>query len=760
MSATRTISLRAALLGTVLGTALGASARADEPAPAQTSTVETLVVTATKQATNIQDVPFSISAYSGDSLEKANIKNVTDLTTIVPGLLRPGGTAGGALSIRGAYGRSGFPGVDQDVGMFVDEVAVAGLADMDQEYFDLERIEVLRGPQGTLFGRNVTGGAVSIYTRRPSFTRERRIQLGVGSYGDHRLQALLTGPLSEQLAYKLVASATGHSGYYKNATIGGDVGDMENVSLRGQLLYRPSDRLELLLGADAFHREGEPVSQLIGTAQPGLIWPAVSFDTNDSSQYLGAKHPNGFIRTDTYSFLGRAEWKLDFATLTSISAYRLVRDRNLTAGVGDPLNSDPSRSPSRYHQFTQEIRLASPTDKRFRWVTGLYYLDGYRKFEVRPTPDYRMFGPPYTPATLPAVANLLAPYGYYHPGAFYSQANTSLSAAAFAEVNYDLTRELTLTVGGRYTWEAKKGFSDRSNTIAYLAGPPISAHYDAEWTAFTPKVTLTFTPNDDLMVYATATRGFKSGAFDASTPSTVVGLQTPSNPTYVWNYEAGLKATLFERRLLANLSVFRMDFTDLQVAVFDPIAVSFAFKNAGKARNDGLELELRGKPTSWLSLGTAYTYQDAKYVDYVIANSPPAPPTVNSGNRLIQTPKHALSLFADANWDLGERGKIEVGGSVQYRSKVWLSDTNSDPAYVHDRTKIDGVIDLHASWSTPDDAWEVAVWGRNVTSERYLVYSVDVSSLYRPATQPLPNSIRLANWNAPATWGVTLTSRF
>jgi iron complex outermembrane receptor protein len=371
-----------------------------------------------------------------------------------------------------------------------------------------------------------------------------------------------------------------------------------------------------------------------------------------------------------------------------------------------------------------------------------------------------MFGPPYTSSTLPAVANVLAPLGYYHPDAFYRQDNYSESMAVFTEVEYDLASKLTATLGARYTHEGKHGFADRSNSVAYLAGPPLSANYDADWNAVTPKATLTFKPQQDLLFYVTATRGFKSGAFDASTPSSVIGLQTPSNPTYVWNYEAGTKGTFLDNRLLVNLAVFRMDYKDLQVAIFDPLAVSFTFKNAGRARDDGLELEIRGKPLQWLTAGAAYTYQDGVYEDYVIQNTPPAPPTDNSGHQLVQTPKNSLSLFADAQWPMGVYGTFSMGGSVLFRSKVHFSDTNVIPDYIHDRTEIKGIVDLHATWQSEDDAWELALWGRNVTDERYLTFSVDVSTLYRPATDPLPNSIRLANWSAPPTYGVTLTRRF
>lgn len=743
------------------GTAYAQNAPSDENSDA--IELETIVVTATKRATDLQDVPFSISAVSSETIQRANVKTLADLTTLAAGVSLPGINAvnSGTPAIRGGYQASAFPGVDQDVGVFVDEVYASGIGDTLEDYVDIDRVEILRGPQGTLFGRNVTGGAVSVHTRRPSFTPETSVTLGYGNNNDYDARLFSTGPFSDTLAYKLSARFTGNDGSLHNAFLGGRAGKSDNASVRGQILIKPNDGLSILLGGDLYHRRADQAAQNFGNIQPpGPIWPAMSYD-EDATNVNIPGHPNGYLRTTHYNFLARIDWDFGDATLTSISASRNLNQKAINETPGDPLNVNTVTQPMANHQFTQELRLTSPDNHPFRWVVGLYYLWGSRFFSADARLDYRPFsGLPA--ASRPFIGNALGGTpALTNLNAFLRQTSKTESEAIFAEANYDLTSTLTFTLGARYTFEHKYGINDRSNQNSFLSGPPMAARYSKKWGAFTPKATLTFSPTDDIMMYATAVRGFKSGGVDVTTASTPAALDDLVDPTFVWNYEIGAKTKWLDGRLVANVSLYRMDYTDLQVRVWDPTTGSFNLRNAGNARDQGIEVELTARPLDWLTLGTAYAYQDAKYKDYVVVNRPPAPPSDLSGNRMIQTPRHQLSVYGDVNFEGPGGGAVTVGGNVLYRSSVWFTDANNDPAYVHDRARVKSLLNLHASWTSANDRWEVALWGKNVTNERYLTLWTDLTAFFFPlGAAGAGNSIGNALWNAPRTYGFTVSHKF
>lgn len=808
------------------------SAARPEAAMAANHTVEAIVVTATKRDVQLQDVPFSINAVSGAQLESQNVLSVSELSRIAPDVQAGSSKNRNAFAIRGAIDSSDAAGADHGVGVVIDDVPAAGIADgsLAQGFFDLDRIEILRGPQGTLFGRNTTGGVISIHSRRPSFDPSVRMRAGYGDYGLYQGELFVTGPLSDTVAGKLSISATGRQGWVRNYFLHNTFGHERNLSGRAQLLWKPSEDLNVLVGVEALHSRSDDAAQLYGNFQPGVlqpglvpnragawglagVYPTLHYGPNDSNA-----GDNGRLELNNHAGFVRADWTVGSAgALTSISGYRKVDSSERVGSDPSPFNTLPGTLKIKEEQFTEELHFASPPDRRFRYVVGGFYLKSTRSYDAVLNTVYDMFdlNSPFVSSSLPALGYAFA-FGAYLRGSFPQRTFHDVtqfqkvdleSKAAFGEVDYDLSHRLTLTLGARYTHDDRSGNSVKSfaytgvlqastlapgtvlgetpagapiiaapiNSIllpalgrqfsyAALNGAPgISARYEKSWSAFTPKVTLSYRPYSGLMVYATVARGFLAGGFDQRA-ATAVGLTIPFNPEYVWNYEAGLKGTFLDGRLVADLAVYRQNFDNLQVRIFDTACACSTVKNAASAHSQGFELNVVGRPRDWLTLGVNWSaIPEAKYDDYVIQSAaPPAPPTVFTGNRLLATPKNAANVFGKLTWTLGGRGTLDLSANVSWVSKVWFTESNTDAAFVHDASGKPGIVDLELTWTAPSKAWEVMLWGKNLSDRRAISSFIPANSFIAAASPAIPaaSQIGLTSWTPPRTIGATVTYKW
>jgi iron complex outermembrane receptor protein len=796
-----------ALLATASGLAISTAAQAAVPptrdaapvaAAAQPATaVETIVVTAQKREANIESVPVSIDALAGSSLERRNITDFGDLTKAIPDLtFRPNARFNAVITMRGSYDADTSPGLDNGVQIYIDDVPTIGNVEAGQEFFDEDRIEVLHGPQGTLFGRNVTAGLIDIHTKQPSFTPEADAEIGYGNYSDIQAKAYVTGPISEQLAGKLALVWHSHDGYINNVNVGRDAGRDRAFGLRGQLLFKPTDGFRVLVGGELFYDTGDAeVRQMFGNFQPNALpapftalslpeYRAFSYDPNRSNaSAIGA------IRMLNYAFFAKADWDTKFGTLTSLTGYRNVDRREVGfdnlddatySATASPLGTGTDLESPREHadQVSEELRFTSPADQRLRWVAGAFFLAQHRNFQNPNSWNYTAF--PYLSAVgEPASGFLMAlpsaarpPLGTY-PGHnrvvfAYNQKADLDTEALFGQLDFDIVPQLTLTVGGRYSWEHRSGF-DQVDALGLFFGPPTpNVPYSGSWADFTPAVTLTYKPVKDIMFYATYARGFKGGGFDqyaitVSPPSTLSVAPFPAETAD--NYEFGTKDTFFNGRLVTNLSVYREDYTNLQTLAFN--GVGFATESIPTARAQGVEASVTARPFDWLTVGATYAFDDAKFICHSFIAGTKTCNGADPANHLEEPANPPNTL--DATWNLSRSvagvGDFSLGGDVLFRSKVWLTDTHADFSFEHARTGVPGLVNLHAVWTSENGAWSVEVWGKNVNNVRYNYGGGNVTLFFVPLAAYLGgvgtnNAIYSVFWNPPPTYGVTLHYRF
>lgn len=672
-----------------------------------------VVVTATRRKTSLERTPISMTVLSDALMTKNRVLDLTDVTRLTPSLVYvPRGASEGYISLRGAIIFDDSPGTDPAVSLFVDDVVRVSVADVSPQLFDMDRVEVLKGPQGTLFGRNSIGGVVSMYTKEPTFDTNGSTEL---TYGDHGLvqgTAVFNAPIiNDKLAARVDVAASSVRGNVKDVVTGGKLNGNHWTAARAKLLFTPRDDFKLVTGFDFLHREGTNSTWIYGNFAPTLL-PNLTYDPEKSNQLTPGRDYQ-----QNWGFVGRADWTTAAGTVTSITGYRHLDAANLTAAAPAPLNIANIGTREHDTQVTQELRLASAADRRLTWIVGAYFLHSNRARSIGAYIDY-------LPASLLGfLAGFPAPITND-----LTQATHTTSAAPFAHLTYALTDRLKVEIGGRYTWQRKTGdgFSTHANLFA---GGPIGAVYAASWNAFTPTMTVTFQPTQSLMTYATASRGFLSGGFNAQ-GSTDAALATPFDSEYVWNYEVGEKFDGLSHRLRVNVAGFVDRYSNLQVIQYNSQLGAASTTNAGAATVDGIETEISALPVGWLTVGVAYDYLHSKFTKYLVNNGD-GTFSDYEGNQVPFTPKQRVTASAEVHTDLpGDAGSIAVGGDYTYRSSQELDVANDTPADILKLTEWRGIVNAHASWYSEDDRWEALLWGKNMTNRHYAVFGQDQTFAY------------------------------
>jgi iron complex outermembrane recepter protein len=733
------------------------AAGADEAAEPESKTamIAEIIVTAQRREIRALDTPISITAFNAEVISDNRMLRLDDIGSLAPGVtfipITPSNTY---LTIRGTTIGDDAPGNEQGVALFIDDVVSTGTADMQPDLFDVERIEVLRGPQGTLFGRNVTGGAIAIYNHKPSHVPELRAEITGGSNDLAEGKLLLGGSLSEAIAGRFAAAYTNYDGGVESTVTGRTLGGREFYNLRGQLLFSPTESFDFTLGVDYLDEDSPAIVQsLVGDFQP-ILFPGLTYDPDKNS---AAPTDAGRNERSIVAITGHADWRTDAGTLTSISGYRNVRVD--TSAVGLPAPSGNQVIPSEHQrdeQLSQELRFASEQMGRVSWIAGLYYLhtDKQRStpfaFDMNPLNDL-LFG------TEAAFG-----FAFTVPPQFTTvwEQNVKVSSAAvFGEAMIDLVDKLQLTLGGRYTWDEKQGESYKSEAALLplppaFGGGPVTAALDESWAEFTPRAILSYKPEPDTTLFVSASRGYKSGGFNLA-GLTPAALSTPFDPEYVWSYEAGAKFLTWNQRLRASVSAFRSDWTDMQVLIFEPASLSFLTTNAGTAKIEGVEVELQADLARWLTVGVNYDYTEAKFEEYL----DPLAGVDHSGNDVPYTPRNHLVVSADLHWPVHRLGAVlSFGGTLTERSAVEVAPDNADPDYFIDKTRIDGLLNMHLTLADDDERWKVTLWAKNVTDERYLVETHSLTAYYRSfLSGETSGNIYTGNWNPGRTFGVTLS---
>ncbi|MCA8902394.1 MAG: TonB-dependent receptor [Hyphomonas sp.] len=653
--------------------------------------IQTVYVTATRRSENVQSVPISMNAVQGDQLLEAGSPTLDTVQRIAPGLTMS--TVGsGFVSytyIRGGGTNQIDPGSDPSVAFFVDEVYVGGTAGLQFDLFDVERIEVLKGPQGTLFGRNAASGAISVITKRPSDVLEGNAFLEVADHNTLIARGSVSGPIGDSENWGFRASAFSRNrGAYVENKIGEDPGKVDAKGGRLQLEYDKGN-FNALLTSDVMQARNGPTAQFISTANvSGFLDPSLPQPT-DQSFYSHYYDFIGREDQDLFATSLRLEWQTPLGEVTSISAYRrnvFERQQDQDATLYDAFRIDSHELDK---TFSQEVRLTGDASDRLRYIAGLYYYDADidSRFDV-------FFGPAANPGVLA---------GRF---AIDDRVISTTSYAAFGQLTYDITDALELTVGGRYTRDEKEDdrFVDRLQFLTYDINPSES------WEAFTPAATLSYEPRDDLMFYASYREGFKSGGFQALLAASQAAAETPFDPEDVSSYEVGMKSIWFDRKLLANLALFRSDITNQQVSR-NLSATSILIDNAGETRADGLDLTLQLKPTDSLTFNWNATWQEARFREYMDATND------YSGNAQLRSPDFTSYFSVDYEVPVGNAGDLVLHGDYSYSSDVFFELTNSkldglyQPSY--------GVANLRAKYLPANSPLEFSVFVNNVGDEEY-----------------------------------------
>jgi iron complex outermembrane receptor protein len=702
--------------------------------------LQEITVTATRRETKLSDTPISMSVVTADQIENQRVVNFADIELAVPNFVFTQVTRQETFfSIRGTGVDNDTPGADAGVSVFIDGVPRTGVHDTTPDLFDLQSVEVLRGPQGTLFGRNTTGGAVIMRTIAPSFDPTFKGQVTYGNYNLVEVNGLATGPLiSNVVAGKVSFLFHERDGDVDNVVQHRKEGREKSVSTRAQLLWLPGDDVKVTFGGEYLRDTSQARLGLLESTFAPSLFPNLQYGPDVTNAGTSPRASNTIV-----GLFANVDWMTALGTLTSITGYRSVTSGIFYAPLGDPTTELTANQSVKDRQYSEELHFASTLGGRFNWVGGLFYLHLNRLDDTL-----------YTAFPVPGTAfSYVAPYGGMSA---HNQEVLTTSKAVFGEATYSLLGGLDFTAGARYSWEHRSGHSEITPTED--SGP-----YAASWSAFTPKGTISYKPNKQWLTYATVSKGFTSGGFDAGA-DTSAGLRTPFSPESVINYELGAKVVGLDRRFSLNTAIFLADYTNLQRTAFDsnPAVNSYHTTNAGKARVKGIEVEATYLPIDWLTLSANYAYTDAKYRQYTI---PQNDGTVVSyaGNVLPQTPKQQVHVSGEVAipWAL-TGGTLMAGADYTYRSQIQFVDANDTPQVILDKTRINGFVNMHFGWRSANEKLMVNLFARDVTNKRALVsFPVFTPYFATPAEYGNPaNNIYLSRYTPPRSFGVTFTVRY
>lgn len=690
--------------------------------------LEEVIVTAQKRAQNIQDVPISVSAVSGVKIEEAGISDFDDLSRFVPNLNI---STGNNTQIRMRGLGSGLnAGFEQSVGMYIDGVYHGRDRTYRGSLLDLDRVEVLRGPQGILFGKNTIAGAINIATAKPSQELEASIGLTYGSYGERKLRGIISGPLSDTLSARLAISDESEDGYIDNSLPAADGAENDNQTIRLSFLWQPNDDLQATLKIEQgdFERRGTTYqvtdTGLVGAATFASFAPG--FESRfDEDTHIDNTLGDQVLTTDSENVTLAIEYQLGDFTLVSTSAYIGFDGDDGTDVDFSPLPLLFVDQQQEFQQISQELRLSSPGGELVDYIAGVYYQNS----------DFT-----YKNLTL---LNL-APLGSGAAAAFKDFDQDSETYAAFVEATWNISDSFTLTGGVRYSRESKQVDSELTAlnidatpadaaSIGLLGAVGNFAHVQSEKrseTNLTPLLKATYYFNNDVMAYVTASTGYKSGGFNAevANPATQP-LEFDEETSKA--IELGLKTTLLDGSAHFNVSVFRTQFDDLQVSGFDGFA--FVVGNAAKATSQGIELDGMWRLSERLTLGGSYSYLDAEYDSYESAPCTVSQKQVASGacqqdlggKSLHYAPDNSANLNISYELPMGPDYSLGFSADVNYSDDFFLqNDLDPDDAQ-ESFTKVNARVAL----KNLAQNWELAVVAKNLTDKRTANNGLDIPIL-------------------------------
>jgi len=666
--------------------AVAADAAAATPPQSASTDASEITVTARHQVERAQDVPVALSVVSGATLERRGVYTIADLVQQTPSLTAyDSNPRNSSIGIRGIGVSSASDGLDSSVGIYVDNVYFGRPGMALEDLIDIDRVEVLRGPQGTVFGRNTSAGVVNVTTRSPSFEWGATGEVSGGNYAYHQERLSVTGPLIEGLlAFRITGFDTHRNGIIDNDTTGTAGNSVNRQGGRAQLLLTPSSKLRIR-GIIDYSRESDtccvsaiktvlPASISSGTARTLSALASLGYVPTASSKSVVWDAPQQ-MRTNQWGASLQADWDLGFATATSITAFRYWHFNPLQESDYTPLSIlDLNVAITRDRQVSQEFRLASDPSQRFSWQIGAYYfhqhlLDDYilNQFGNDASAFFTAYARTVNPA---AKAIVIAPHSQY-----LDTVDTSVdSLAGFGQANYKITPTITLTGGVRYTHDKREGVSDTSTTGTPYATTSIPFHYNVSvkgdnvsWLG-----SLSWKPTSNFLAYASASTGYKGAGLNLNS-STTAGTPLVLKPEKVRNYEIGVKQQLFDRRVTLNIDGYWTELRGLQANIYPINGAKSYLANVGNVRARGIEADAEWRVTNGLTLTTNGSFNDTRYSSYHNAPCPIGGAAVCdlTGHRVYQSPKWIGNAIIDYRFDAGHDITPYFIGRYAYRSSMF-----------------------------------------------------------------------------------------
>ncbi len=718
-------------------------------APQATAQVlEEVVVTAQKREQSVQDVGISVSAFTGEQMDALGYTNAQEVSAMAPGVstIQPNGPSNYALAIRGVAQNDFVSNQESPVSIYVDEVYISQMSSAGFLLFDMDRVEILRGPQGTLFGRNATGGLAQFVTRKPTQETSYYGEVTVGSYEQVKFEGAAGGALTDRVSGRVSIATHHNGGYVENRILDDDINNANDYAGRGQLLFDVTDDVSLLVnvrGALQQIRTGffENASSGFDAQGRGFYTPGAGnfngYEDSDGDVFAGDYDKFGHQDMSTWGTSGTLKWATDAWTLTSITDFQTIERDYSEDSDASPFSDFNFFLSTDADQFSQELRLNGEVE-RMRWVTGFYYLD----IEVNDANGAE------TPLLGLVPGGLIdSPTGAFGQiaegdGTFLGNDNPytteTNSWSIFGQLEYDLTEQFTGIVGFRWIEEEKDhhyennlvdfqpGSTNRNgNPNVFLNAGTYDGTFDKSlWSA---RIQLDWRPNDDWLVYASWNRGVKGGGFNSPLDLTCLdpvrcptGFEPLTDDLMAFDeemldaYEIGFKSSLFGGIARLNGAAFYYDYQDYQA--FRIVGLSTFILNAD-AESHGFELELQTSPLDGLDLLAGVGYVDVEIPGIDIGFGP-------IDSKPVQSPDWTVNGMARYSWP-AFGGNLAVQGDFVYRSEHFFSltqaEASTEDGYVLANTRL--------SWTNEGGNWEGAFFVKNVTDEEYLVQTFDLGSV-------------------------------
>lgn len=713
----------------------------------QAKTLDAITVTARRRVESIQDVPVAVSAFGEDELADLQASDVSGLQGAVPNMniVQGRGSANSVnVFIRGIGQPDALQTFDPGVGMYVDDIYYSRINGALFSLFDIQQVEVLRGPQGTLYGKNSTGGAVKLTTKNPFDNEGGAFETTFGNYGRNEQRIYYSGKLSDTLAGSIAAGSIRNDGYVRDAATGRHFNNDDTKAVRAKLAFAPVDNFRATLSLDHTEQDvaltlGRPMAPLLQTDLGlGTVTPLLPAPTGDWNYRARTSFAPGQGQMLEHTGVSLAmEWDINSQwLLKSISSHRKLKTHSFIDidaseyELGDVLVALDQK------QSSQEFQLHYDNGSNIHATFGAYYM----KEKV----------PSYQEAYADDLfAFLGTPIDFLRT---IDDDLTTTSTAAFAHINWEFLPTWTLAAGVRHTRDKK----DYERSTSTFWGAPFSGINETvafagskTWSATTPSVSLQKAFSDNLMGYLSANRGFKSGGFNGRANTVYDTQHAVFDPEYVWTYEMGVKGSSADRRFRGSAAAFVSDYKDFQARVSQDVG-TFPVLNAAELDIKGIELEgsaLLGESTM---LSAQLGWLDAKYKkfdDFRLDPSYPGfDPTVNH-DHVPFSPETTARVALQHNFNLGENGSLSIGGDVSYRSKTWLSVDNRD-VLSQDAYSLLGVFGV---WDSPQYTWQVRAGVRNLTDENYKTEGQEFASV---------GNIQTAYYGMPRNYYVSMRYNF